>query len=83
MRNSSLKIKCLTLDFQTRVSHARFLSAFLNGKIESIRLELLEMKIVWKVAQLIILFRVYSYLKKNSLKLHYQTPLKFFLTLVA
>ena len=35
------------------LSHTRFLSAFLNGKIESIRLELLEMQIVWKVTQLI------------------------------
>ena len=41
-----LEIKCETLDFQTRVSHTRFSSAFSNGKNESSELELLEMKIV-------------------------------------
>ena len=51
--NTLLKIECEKLEFENRVSHTRFSSAFLNGKIESIRLELLEMQIVWKVAQLI------------------------------
>ena len=48
-----LKIECEKLEFENRVSHTRFSSAFLNGKIESIRLDLLEMQVVWKVAQLI------------------------------
>ena len=65
-----LKIECEKLEFENRVSHTQFSSAFLNGKIESIRLELLEMQIVWKVAQLIILFQIYSYFfKKKSLSL--------------
>ena len=64
-----LKFECEKLKFENRVSHTRFLSVFLNGKIESIRLELLEMQIVWKVAQLIILFRIYSYFFLNNPKL--------------
>ena len=64
-----LKIECEKLEFENLVSHTRFSSAFLNSKIESIRLELLEMQIVWKVAQLIILFRIYSYFKKK-IRLH-------------
>ena len=48
-----LEIECEKLEFENRVSHTRFSNAFLNGKIEFIRLELLEMQIVWKVAQLI------------------------------
>ena len=48
-----LEIECEKLEFENRVSHTRFLSAFLNGKIESSELELLETKIVWDVALLI------------------------------
>ena len=44
--NTLLKIECEKLEFENRVSHTRFSSAFLNGKIESIRLEWLEMQII-------------------------------------
>ena len=41
-----LEIECEKLEFENRVSHTRFPSAFLNGKNESSGLKLLEMKIV-------------------------------------
>jgi len=41
-----LKIECEKLEFENRVSHTRFPSAFSNGKIEFAGLELLKTKIV-------------------------------------
>ena len=41
-----LEIDCEKLEFENRVSHTQFPSAFSNGKIKSSGLELLETKIV-------------------------------------